>query len=362
MNNIYIFNRNKLKSNARILFSTILCCILLTGCKDISGNNTDTPDVSVTAVPTEQADYVNPNISADITSVPDIDSVEEPAISIEEAKLSILGNLDITKYHLDLLNNSLLIGGNEYYLFFVKENNLIHTPALVVDKETGNVYCYETDGTINPFTDFQFYIENNNMYFDWNGNYIHYNDFGNPAYKIELSQSDSHSFSFVLEIADGFYNTEIVGFAEISNNTAIYYLNDKPVLLFVINDNTLLVSYISAHSSIAETYDFSEIFYLDGADIPASSIISEDEARSLLLSLSIKETELPDEISKYIIIPDKMTIFIKGEPCYSFGVYVNASNRKMLINTYYVAMDGSKIFMFDPEIVDDVLIYESVQM
>lgn len=330
---------------------------LLTGCnKDNPANTNENTASTITDSLTEGSEGIispEPTKFANNSTKPE--NEDTALVSKDKARALIMERLDITKYELTILEDSIHLNNSTYYGFLVIENNVTYSPALIVDKQTGEVLCYATDGSVSPFANFPLYIADISADANWNGTFTRYNNAGIATGTIELAQNDAHSFLFILTEIDGFNKYELDGIAEFDGNTATYSFSDGAILHFVLTDAAL--SILSSSDSLENISSYTGIYYLYGADVPPTTIISEESAIKLLSTLTMKETKLPAEIKEYSLIPYRMTITIKGQLCYSIGAYVDLTERKMLMNTYYVAVDGSKIFMFDYDTADDIVIY-----
>lgn len=82
---------------------------------------------------------------------------EVPVLSVEEAKEILRRNISLAvdAYGIELLDDHLMIDGEEYYNFCINdtEGNAM-TPLLIVEKKEGNLLCYDYAGIVSPFSKF----------------------------------------------------------------------------------------------------------------------------------------------------------------------------------------------------------------
>ena len=101
--------------------------------------NTDTPKPTATKAP---------------TAAPTED-VEPDVVSATDAQKLVKASVK-SSYTVQLINDHLFVGDAEYYQFCVldEENNMLY-PFLVVEKEEGSLYCYDSmENKISAFTSF----------------------------------------------------------------------------------------------------------------------------------------------------------------------------------------------------------------
>lgn len=331
--------------------------IFLIGCSKTSSEESDSSSITILP-PTQTASPLpTPSILPQTTTPKATLALEESVeLSSEDAKSLILERLDITKYTVDLINSNLVINEKNYYSFLVSEGNTVFEPALIVDKKTGEIFCYDSMGTISDYSEFPLYNESLDVACDWNGLFYCYNSAGGIHSSLLLGQGDSHSFQFTLSVKDGFEEINITGIASIQGNSASYTNEDGLTLHFVMSEHAVAVTEERTSSTVTQ---FAGVYYLSTEEVPAVTTLSSEKAIELLSTLSKEQAKLPNEITDYTLIADDLTITIKDSICYSISVYTDLSERLSLMNTYYVAVDGSKIFMFDTKIVQDIEIWSA---
>lgn len=336
--------------------------LLLAGCSKNPSTDTVNPPITVlpiTAAPTPfpENPTVAPTKEPTLSGIPTSGTDEtEAELSSEDAKALILERLDITKYSVNLIDSTLALKGDMYYSFLVSEGNRIYEPALIVNKQSGEIFCYDSFGNLSDYSEFPLYNDALDAVCDWNGNFLRYDSAGSVTSELNLGQGDSHSFEFTLSTKNGFEENSMTGIASIQGNSASYLSPEGISLHFVMSEDALAVTEERQDSSVA---GYAGIYYKSEQtpDLPTS--LTKTQARELLSTLTKETTGLPAELSEYTLIADDLTIRIKDNLCYSIGVYTKEEERNLLLSTFYVALDGSRIFAFDLEAGDDVEIWNA---
>lgn len=80
---------------------------------------------------------------------------EAPVISREEAERIVRNRIESPDYTIELLDDHLMIDGEEYYSFCINdENGTALEPLLIVEKKEGELLCYDFAGVVSPFSKF----------------------------------------------------------------------------------------------------------------------------------------------------------------------------------------------------------------
>lgn len=80
---------------------------------------------------------------------------EAPVISREEAERIVRNRIEAPDYTIELLDDHLMIDGEEYYSFCINdENGTALEPLLIVEKKEGELLCYDFAGVVSPFSKF----------------------------------------------------------------------------------------------------------------------------------------------------------------------------------------------------------------
>ena len=142
-------------------------------------------------------------------------------------------------YDVTVNDSTVQSNGKEYYIVTVSLAGSVLAPCTAVDASTGNLYSYYDDKSIGDLSDLP-YLKNAAAAKDWAGNYLRDDKEAN----MKLTQSDSKSFEFVLEVQSGGVTTNIHGTAEIDPSTgkATFTGNEGLVLNFVLEGSLLTVS------------------------------------------------------------------------------------------------------------------------
>ncbi len=145
-----------------VLVAVVLVLVLVSKYKkEKEGGATPAPTgtVSLTETPDDEGQSATPETPTATpvaTKTPEADSTpeaptptEEPGLSEAEAKQIVDEIIELDKYSIELLDDHLVIDGAEYYSFCVNdENGVGMEPLLIVEKETGTLYCYDLSGVV----------------------------------------------------------------------------------------------------------------------------------------------------------------------------------------------------------------------
>ncbi|WOO35379.1 hypothetical protein R2R35_16435 [Anaerocolumna sp. AGMB13020] len=75
--------------------------------------------------------------------------------------------------------------------------------------------------------------------------------------------------------------------------------------------------------------------------------IGKEQALKLLSEIPHKTLQLSKELKEYVIIYDDWPSNIKGNECYGINVHEKGDAKNTLAGVFYVALDGSKIYLYD---------------
>ncbi|WP_313127868.1 hypothetical protein [Anaerocolumna sp.] len=136
------------KRKYTILFICIItACLALAACGkkkegDNTGKETITPSPAPTSTPTP-----TPTVTPNITPTP-----EEPDyISEADAIKNIQKVIGERGYTIELLEDNLMVDGKEYYKFQISDSLAVIEPDVIVDKLSGEIFCYYQDGIVSTF-------------------------------------------------------------------------------------------------------------------------------------------------------------------------------------------------------------------
>lgn len=234
----------------KYIFGLVLCFILLsfsfTACikkktvENSDVHNTITPAVTSTPTPTIA---VEETIEEPTPTIPETTETVEEIISQSEALKMVQSKIDLG-YFVELYMDNLVIGDRTYYVYHISDGSSVIEPNVIVDQASGEMLCYQSNGSTAPFSEFPLY-------------------------------------------------TEVV---------------DVPV----------------------KTNEFTQ-----------------EDAYDKLNKLSAKALGLPEKLQQYTIEYDAWTTNVKGMECYGINVFDFLEENKTNMGVYYVALDGTKMFMFD---------------
>ncbi|MDD5937244.1 MAG: hypothetical protein PUC65_17035 [Clostridiales bacterium] len=149
----------------RGLHTVAICSmmILVTGCskqkkpvieEEVMVSPIVTPEGEPSPTPTPILMTPAPGVT--ITPTVELSPTVTPVtlLSKREAEEKLKEHIDTKKYFYELTEDDLTIDGTSYYRYVLYDNGVELHPFIVVDRITGDLYLYHTDGTIEPFTKF----------------------------------------------------------------------------------------------------------------------------------------------------------------------------------------------------------------
>lgn len=227
------------KKQKKVVLAVMLVILFsMTACKSKPVTDSETtkeltatpiPTVTVTPTPTGVGEETGEETAEEISS--------------EDAVKQILKVIGERGYYIELVNDTLDIGGDTYYEFQISDSSQVIAPNVLVDKVTGKLLCYQADGSTAEFSE-------------------------HPLYTASGNNSENSDFT-------------------------------------------------------------------------------KEDALKKLSKLSAKTLELPKDINTYTIIFDDWPTLVEKLECYGINVYEDMGDRMSFKGTYFVAMDGSKIFLRD---------------
>lgn len=232
-----------------IVIALTMFSILFTACtkkaeKPVDGDTvTQAPTQMVTVAPTEPIE-VTPTIEVEPTQVIEWDISEEEAISSIQKIIGERG------YFIEILNKELLLNTKTYYVFQISNSGQVIKPNIIVDKVSGEILCFNEDGSTDPFSEYPLYTK-----------------------------------------------TEIVP--------------------------TQAVEGFTKEDALTRLEEF--------------------DKESLVLS---------KELEAYTIVYDNWTSNVGGKSCYGINLYLGTGTDTDYAGTFYVAVDGSSVYVFDSELDD----------
>lgn len=233
----------KRKMIGTLMILLIVNSLLLTACKknnDKPVENdsiTTTPAPTATIIPTKEPVVLTPTITPT--------EVLKPDISEEQAIGSILKVIGERGYFVEVLNSELKLNNNTYYVFQISDSGETLAPNIIVDKVTGEILCFNADGTTAPFSEYPLYAD------------------------VEATPT---------QMEEGF---------------------------------------------------------------------TKEDALKQLEAFSKDALGLTKDLSNYTIVYDNWTSFAGGKQCYGINVYSGTGTDTDYVGTFYVATDGSGVYIYD---------------
>lgn len=367
-------HRKRSRYTIHILMSLLLVfCLFVAGCKkkepDPEPTDTSSQTTSESTEPTvSESSSQSPSESTEPDTEPSSEGTTEQAsedkpsgggdqsvlLTKEDAESLIGEKINTDIYMVELVTEALQVSGREYYRFSVSSNGSKIEPSLIVDKESGVIYCYTEAGEVKNYSSFPLYNASVDAVCDWNGVFSKYSGDGVLLASIDLGQADTSSFEFTMTASSEESDVSFMGVGRIRGNTAVYSESGYQ-LDFLMKEDALVITESGVnpfHVTLSGEYKNDELLKDD-----SSKAITPDEALAVLSSLTTKETGLPADLKEYVIMADEGTVTIKDTDCYSISVYSDLGERMELMGVYNVSVDGKHIFKFDIEKADDVEIY-----
>ena len=163
-----VYNMKKPIHNNRrmvtIIFAGFATMILVTGCSS-KDKSTMIDEAGVTPVLTAEAQLTPTPTPLAMTPAPGVTMIPTPDVTPQptampllltqqEAEQVLIEKIDTSKYAYELIDEELNIDGKLYYRYLMFEDEKVLEPSILVDRETGILYCYDSDGNISAFTKF----------------------------------------------------------------------------------------------------------------------------------------------------------------------------------------------------------------
>ena len=102
--------------------------------------------------------------------------------------------------------------------------------------------------------------------------------------------------------------------------------------------------------------DFEEFLFenIISGSSESNNGLSQSEATALLTSISHEVLGLEKPITEYTLVFDEYTSHIEGKESYCINVYSKEGETQVGVGAYYVALDGSSVYSYDP--LEDMMI------
>ena len=154
-----------IKRGAITVTAFMILMATATGCskKEVPTDNEEllvspiiTPSGKPTIAPTPIAMTPAPGVT--ITPIPEPTKEPTPTpivyLTQAEGEAKLKEKIDTSLYTYELTNQEFEIDGMKYFFFEIYENQKVMEPYILVDRIYGDMYVYDKDGNIIPFTKF----------------------------------------------------------------------------------------------------------------------------------------------------------------------------------------------------------------
>lgn len=145
------------------LICFLLGCMLFTACrKNDNENQENTSEITSTptVTPTQTAEGTKDNtVEADTQDIKEQTGTETDYISEDKAIKNIQDIIGERGYYFELLDDNLSIKDNTYYNYQISDSDGPIEPNVLVNKVSGELLCYNSDGTTAPFSEHPLYTE-----------------------------------------------------------------------------------------------------------------------------------------------------------------------------------------------------------
>lgn len=329
-------------SSRKLIMLCILSTILCSGCQATQSPNNSSINTSSELTPAVTIPVTG---APNITETPEVSPIAEDILITEEDAISLIqGQISSRKYSIALLAENITINSKNYYSFILTKNLTALEPAILVNKNTGELSCLTSDGKHTPFSSFSINPIKEDTETDWNGTFVRKDLRGVTTSTITLIQNDSTSFEFYILAQNSLGVNRLSGIGYIDGTTAKHFTNDEVSLTFTIDNNYLTLSdddfFTENWNSIAGSYVLNK-------DVNEDLTILENDAIQIIHSLSTLQTGLPTEIDDYLILSDNLKLIIEDRICYSFGAYAKLDNKDILVTNFYVTVDGNAVYTYN---------------
>lgn len=177
------------------------------------------------------------------TPIQDNDDKDTPdeytGISEEDAVVLVAEKIDTQTYKIKYDGGMKEVDGQKYYIYTISDSNGSLEQKIAVENQSGELYCFSTDETIQPYSEFKLYNEAKDAECDWNGIFLRKDKNGKNNATLELAQGDINSFEFSITEGTKKGNGIEFGIGQIMGNTAVFEDEKGFKLEFVMKDNTV---------------------------------------------------------------------------------------------------------------------------
>ena len=151
---------------------------------------------------------------------------ESAALSMSDARRLLAEDIDTDDYMILDGGTKLEVEGDSYYLFIIAsraDNKVVG--QLAVNKNTGEKYNYEGEGTLGDYSEFSLYNPETDAVHDWEG------VFQDGERTLELLPIDENSFEYILGDLTGVARIEGSTAKDLENNVTFSWDEDGGLIL-----------------------------------------------------------------------------------------------------------------------------------
>lgn len=248
-----------------ILLLTVVLSFTMFGCKK-QEENTEKP-VEENIIDTEEPEVeppkeeVVPPVKEE--PLPDKEEPEEYTGLLEkDAKSLVTERLDSSIYKVEADEGLKEIEGQKYYIFTISTSEGDLAQKIAVENQSGELYCYNGDSSISPYSEFELFDETKDAECDWNGTFLRVDKTGKNNGTLDLAQGDINSFEFSISTGAKKKGIEF-GLGQITGNTAIFEDDKGFKIEFVMKDNVVTIKESGKNSYLSDNGKFDGVYTLE---------------------------------------------------------------------------------------------------
>lgn len=144
------------------ILATVICgSMLLTACRKDGAKPAD--NQSVTEIPTV-SEEVTPTIEPTVEASPSVTLTPTKGEEISQAQAvqKVQRELGERGYNVNVINENLNMDGKDYYVLQISSSIEAFEPNVIINKETGEMLCFYSDGTTTSFMEHPLFARTEN--------------------------------------------------------------------------------------------------------------------------------------------------------------------------------------------------------
>ncbi len=143
-------------------------CLLFTACrKEDKNNQENTTEETITkteATAEQSEETIDNSMGADTKETeeetePETESETEESISEKDALKYIQDKIGDRGYYFEVLDDNLVLEDKTYYVYQISDSDGPIEPNVLVNKLTGELSCYYSDGSTAAFSEYPLYVK-----------------------------------------------------------------------------------------------------------------------------------------------------------------------------------------------------------